>query len=50
MEKVFKALADKQRLKLLDSLNANNGQTLSALCENVTIHQTLITKRSTFLF
>ncbi|MBX2923192.1 MAG: helix-turn-helix transcriptional regulator [Chitinophagaceae bacterium] len=49
MEKVFKALADKQRLKLLDSLNANNGQTLSALCENATMTRQAITRHLSVL-
>ncbi len=34
-DKVFKALADPGRRKLLDLLCANNGQTLSALCEHL---------------
>ena len=34
-DKVFKALADPSRRKLLDLLCANNGQTLSALCEHL---------------
>ena len=34
MDPVFKALADASRRKLLDLLNANDGQTLSELCEH----------------
>jgi DNA-binding transcriptional ArsR family regulator len=34
-DKVFKALADPSRRKLLDLLCANNGQTLGALCEHL---------------
>jgi DNA-binding transcriptional ArsR family regulator len=34
-DKVFKALADPSRRKLLDLLCANNGQTLGALCEQL---------------
>ncbi|RHX84137.1 ArsR/SmtB family transcription factor [Leptospira stimsonii] len=34
-DKVFKALADPNRRKVLDLLFANNGQTLSALCEHL---------------
>lgn len=49
MEKVFKALADKQRLKLLDKLNANNGQTLSSLCENATMSRQAITRHLSVL-
>jgi len=49
MEKVFKALADKQRLKLLDSLNTNNGQSLSALCEDATMSRQAITRHLSVL-
>lgn len=34
-DKVFKALADPNRRKVLDLLYAENGQTLSALCEHL---------------
>jgi DNA-binding transcriptional ArsR family regulator len=34
MDKVFKALADAGRRKLLDQLHARNGQTLGELCEH----------------
>lgn len=34
-DKVFKALADANRRKVLDLLAANNGQTLGALCEHL---------------
>ncbi len=33
MDKVFKALADSSRRKILDHLHAKNGQTLNELCE-----------------
>ena len=33
MDKVFKALADPGRRRLLDRLHADNGQTLGQLCE-----------------
>src|SRR4051812_33030370 len=33
--RVFKALADASRRKVLDLLAASNGQTLSALCEHL---------------
>lgn len=34
-DKVFKALADPTRRKLLDLLHEKNGQTLGQLCENL---------------
>ncbi|HLV84328.1 MAG TPA: helix-turn-helix domain-containing protein, partial [Devosia sp.] len=34
-DKVFKALADPTRRRLLDLLHEKNGQTLSQLCENL---------------
>jgi DNA-binding transcriptional ArsR family regulator len=34
-DKVFKALADPTRRKVLDLLVANNGQTLGSLCEQL---------------
>src|SRR4029453_17815771 len=34
-DKVFKALADPGRRRLLDLLHRDNGQTLSALCEHM---------------
>ncbi|NMG38785.1 metalloregulator ArsR/SmtB family transcription factor [Chelativorans sp. ZYF759] len=34
-DKVFKALADPTRRKLLDLLSETNGQTLGQLCENL---------------
>jgi DNA-binding transcriptional ArsR family regulator len=34
-DKVFKALGDPSRRKVLDLLHANNGQTLAALCEHL---------------
>lgn len=35
MDKVFKALADPTRRRLLDTLRAQSGQTLGALCANL---------------
>jgi len=35
VDKVFKALADASRRKLLDRLYADNGQTLSELCQHL---------------
>jgi len=44
MDKIFKALADPTRRKLLDSLHANNGQTLNQLCEQLDIRRQSVTK------
>ncbi|TGL44445.1 ArsR/SmtB family transcription factor [Leptospira perdikensis] len=35
VDQVFKAMADPSRRKVLDLLYANNGQTLSSLCEDL---------------
>ena len=35
IDKVFKALADPSRRQLLDSLHAQNGQTLTELCQGL---------------
>jgi DNA-binding transcriptional ArsR family regulator len=37
MDEVFKALADKSRRKLLDSLFSKEGQTLGELCEGLSM-------------
>jgi DNA-binding transcriptional ArsR family regulator len=44
MAKVFKALADPNRMRLLDRLHANNGQTLGELCENAEMSRQAMTK------
>jgi DNA-binding transcriptional ArsR family regulator len=44
MEKVFKALADETRRQLLDRLFENNGQTLSELCDQMTMSRQAVTK------
>jgi DNA-binding transcriptional ArsR family regulator len=44
VDKVFKALADPNRRKLLDQLRANNGQTLSELCEHLDMTRQAVTK------
>jgi DNA-binding transcriptional ArsR family regulator len=44
VDKVFKALADATRRKLLDRLRANNGQTLSELCERLDMTRQAVTK------
>ena len=44
MDRVFKALADPSRRKLLDRLYANNGQTLGQLCERLEMTRQAVTK------
>jgi DNA-binding transcriptional ArsR family regulator len=44
MDKVFKALADPTRRKLLDMLHADNGQTLNQLCEQLDIKRQSVAK------
>lgn len=44
IDKVFKALADPGRRRLLDQLHADNGQTLSALCEHMDITRQAVTQ------
>lgn len=44
MDKVFKALADPSRRKLLDQLHVNNGQTLNELCEHLDMTRQAVTK------
>ncbi|HMF93528.1 MAG TPA: helix-turn-helix transcriptional regulator [Vicinamibacterales bacterium] len=41
---VFKALADRSRRLLLDSLNATNGQTLTELCEHLDMTRQAVTQ------
>ena len=43
-DKVFKALADATRRKLLDALYANNGQTLGQLCEHLDMARQSVTQ------
>ncbi|MDZ4859980.1 MAG: winged helix-turn-helix domain-containing protein [Candidatus Hydrogenedentes bacterium] len=43
-DKVFKALADSSRRFLLDSLRADNGQTLGALCEELNMSRQAVAK------
>ena len=43
-DKVFKALADPSRRKLLDALHENNGQTLSELCEHLDMTRQAVTQ------
>src|SRR6266478_5576967 len=49
MDKVFKALADPTRRKLLDRLSAENGQTLSELCERLAMTRQAVTKHLVLL-
>jgi DNA-binding transcriptional ArsR family regulator len=44
MDKVFKALADRNRRTLLDRLHADNGQTLNELCEHLDMSRQAVTK------
>jgi DNA-binding transcriptional ArsR family regulator len=43
-DKVFKALADPGRRRLLDQLFADNGQTLSALCTHMNMTRQAVTQ------
>ncbi len=49
IDKVFKALADPSRRKLLDRLYANNGQTLGQLAGNLAMTRQAVTKHLTVL-
>jgi DNA-binding transcriptional ArsR family regulator len=44
VDQVFKALAGPSRRKLLDRLYADNGQTLSQLCEHLDMSRQAVTK------
>ena len=44
LDKVFKALADTTRRRLLDQLHQDNGQTLSALCEHMDMTRQAVTQ------
>src|SRR3954452_11210722 len=44
MDDVFKALADPGRRRLLDSLNARNGQTLRELCAGLDMARQSVSK------
>jgi DNA-binding transcriptional ArsR family regulator len=49
MDLVFKALADPSRRELLDRLRAENGQTLTALCERLAMTRQAVTKHLALL-
>ena len=44
IDKVFKALADPGRRRLLDLLHRENGQTLMALCEHMDMSRQAVTQ------
>ncbi len=44
VDKVFKALADSGRRRLLDLLHGDNGQTLTALCEHMAMTRQAVTQ------
>lgn len=44
IDKVFKALADPTRRRLLDLLHRDNGQTLMALCEDMDMTRQAVTQ------
>jgi DNA-binding transcriptional ArsR family regulator len=48
-DKVFKALADAGRRRLLDQLHADNGQTLSALCQHMDMSRQAVTQHLNLL-
>ena len=43
-DKVFKALADANRRRLIDRLHARNGQTLTELCEGLAMTRQSVTQ------
>ena len=49
MDKVFKALASPARRRLLDSLRAQNGQTLGELCTHLDMTRQAVTQHLTRL-
>jgi DNA-binding transcriptional ArsR family regulator len=44
LDRVFKALADPTRRRLLDQLHRDNGQTLTALCEHMDMTRQAVTQ------
>ena len=44
VDKVFKALADPSRRRLLDQLHRDNGQTLTALCQHMDMTRQAVTQ------
>lgn len=49
MDRVFKALADASRRRLLDLLQAENGRTLGELCEHLDMSRQAVTKHLVLL-
>ena len=49
LDRVFKALADASRRRLLDLLRADNGQTLGALCEHLDMTRQAVSKHLALL-
>jgi len=49
MDKVFKALADESRRRLLDLLHEENGRTLGSLCEHIDMSRQAVTKHLVIL-
>src|SRR6266478_1026458 len=49
MDEVFKALADASRRRLLDSLNARNGQSLRELCAGLDMARQSVSKHLAIL-
>ena len=49
MDEVFKALADASRRELLDSLRAENGQTLGELCSRLAMTRQAVSKHLAIL-
>jgi DNA-binding transcriptional ArsR family regulator len=49
VDKVFRALADASRRKLLDRLHEDNGQTLSQMCEHLDMSRQAVTKHLAIL-
>ncbi|RFA27175.1 transcriptional regulator [Alkalilimnicola ehrlichii] len=49
LDKVFKALADPTRRRLLDRLRADNGQTLTDLCTHMDMSRQAVTKHLAIL-
>jgi uncharacterized protein YndB with AHSA1/START domain/DNA-binding transcriptional ArsR family regulator len=49
MDEIFKALADPSRRRLLDSLNASNGQTLRELCAGLEMARQSVSKHLAIL-